>query len=583
MPSLSVLPSTAPFAAGEIAALNSVIAASSAEQRAWLSGFLAGYQVANAPAAAPAAPPGRRVPLTILFATDPGNAEALAMQTRKAAARLGFAPELRDMADTTPAQLAGLRNLLVIASTWGEGDPPQRAADFYAALFAADAPRLPELRYSVLALGDRASARFCETGRRIDAQLAELGATQVAERAECDLDYAAPAAAWTEAALATLAARAAEEAAPAVHLAFAQPDPAADAPAAWSREQPFAAAIATRQRLSGSRSTADTWHLELDLEGAAIAYEPGDALSVLPENDPALADAVLAAAGLSGDAALREALIGRYDITTLTPPQAARHAALLGRDAPVLEAAPGRHLLDLLEAAPARLDAGQLTALLRPLPPRSYSIASSRKAVGEAAHLLVAALRYTAHGRDRQGVASVDLTQRRRAGGRVGVFLKPNPHFRLPADPDRPVVMIGPGTGVAPFRAFMQEREATGARGRSWLVFGHRAYTHDFLYQLEWQDLLRAGTLSRLDVAFSRDQPDRRYVQHSLWDARRDLYAWLQDGAALYVCGDATAMARDVHATLLRILADQGGLDEAAAAAALAGLRRDGRYKRDVY
>jgi sulfite reductase (NADPH) flavoprotein alpha-component len=237
----------------------------------------------------------------------------------------------------------------------------------------------------------------------------------------------------------------------------------------------------------------------------------------------------------------------------------------------------------LLETAPGALTAEQLTALLRPLPPRYYSIASSRKAVGEEAHLLVAALRYTSHGRARAGVASVDITERHRAGETLKVFLRPNPHFRLPADHERPIIMVGPGTGLAPFRGFLQEREATGAGGRNWLVFGHRNYTHDFLYQLELQDWLKEGVLTRLDVAFSRDQPEKRYVQNTLWEARRDLFAWLREGAALYVCGDANAMAKDVHAMLLRILADQGRQDEAAAKAELDAIRRDGRYLRDVY
>lgn len=579
MPYAPLLPGSAPFAAEQITALNQIIAGSTADQRAWLAGFLAGIQAANAPAtAAPAAPPAARMPLTILFGTESGNAEALAAQARKVATRLGFAAKVADMADITPEQAAGIENLLVIASTWGEGDPPQRAADFHDALLADDAPRFEKTRYAVLALGDRAYARFCETGRRMDERLAALGGTRLAELVECDLDYETSATAWIDSTLGDIKARAAEGTSvdtSVIHVDFGRTE--ADGP---TRAHPFAAEITAHVRLSGSRSTSDTHHLELSLEGSGIAYEPGDALGVIPRNDPVLADAILAATGLGGADDLREALISRLDITTLTAKQVADYTALTGFTA---EWAPGRQIIDLLEAGGARLSGEQLTGLLRPLPPRYYSIASSRKAVGDEAHLLVAALRYDAHDRARQGVASVDMTDRRRTGDRLPVFLRPNPHFRLPADPARPVIMIGPGTGVAPFRGFLQEREALGATGRNWLVFGHRNYLHDFLYQLDWQDWIKSGLLNRLDVAFSRDQPAKRYVQDTLWDVRRDLHAWLQDGAALYVCGDANAMAKDVHATLLRILADQGNGDEAAAKAELDQMRRDGRYLRDVY
>jgi sulfite reductase (NADPH) flavoprotein alpha-component len=558
-----MLPETAPFPAEQIVALNRIMSGTNPEQRTWLSGFLAGYQAATVPQPAAAAPPARRTPLTILFGTESGNAEALADAARKAAGKLGFAARVLDMADATPAQVAGAQNLLVIASTWGEGDPPQRAIDFCASLMADDAPHFDGVRYSVLALGDRAYARFCETGRRFDERFAALGATRVAERVECDLDYEAPAASWIDGTLQTLQAELGEpEAGAVIHVDFAR---APAEVAAWNRSRPFEAEITERIRLSGSRSSSDTWHVELSLEGAGIDYEPGDSLGFLPANDPALVDAVLDAAGLAGNAPLRARLIEQFDITTLTGSE--KHPD-------------GWQVIDMLEASRQPLTETQLLSRLRPLAPRFFSIASSRKAVPDEAHLLIAAVRYAAHGRERKGVASVDVAERRKGGDRMRVFLKPNPHFRLPKDSDRPVIMIGPGTGVAPFRAFMQERDAIGARGRNWLVFGHRNYTHDFLYQLEWQDLLKRGVLTRLEVAFSRDQPEKRYVQHALWDARRELHAWVQEGAALYVCGDANAMAKDVHATLQRILGDQGGKD---GVAALDTLRREGRYLRDVY
>jgi sulfite reductase (NADPH) flavoprotein alpha-component len=581
MKSAPLLPSTAPFQQEQIAALNGVISVTTAEQRAWLSGYLAGIQAASDPqTAAPAAPPAKRAPLTILFGTESGNAEALAAQARKAAAKLGFAPKVVDMADFTPALAAATENLLIVASTWGEGDPPQRAMDFYEALMADDAPRFEKTRFAVLALGDHAYAQFCEIGRKIDERLAALGGARITDRIECDLDFEIPATGWIDSTLERLNAEAGikDAGASVIHVDFARPG--ADAP---TRARPFEAEIAETVRLSGSRSTSDTHHVAVSLEGSGIAYEPGDSLGIVPSNDPALADAVLKAAGLSGDAKLRGALIDWLDITTLTGKQIEDFARETGTPAPPADWAAGRQIIDLLETAPGRLSAEQLTALLRPLPPRYYSIASSRKAVGEEAHLLVAGLRYASHGRERAGVASLDITARHREGDKLKVFLRPNPHFRLPLDNDRPIIMVGPGTGLAPFRGFLQEREATAAGGRNWLVFGHRNYTHDFLYQLELQDWHKSKLLTRLDVAFSRDQPEKRYVQNALWDARADLYAWLKDGAALYVCGDANAMAKDVHSMVLRILADQGRQDEAAAKAELDAIRRDGRYLRDVY
>jgi sulfite reductase (NADPH) flavoprotein alpha-component len=581
MPHAPLLPDSAPFAQEQIAALNRVISVTSAEQRAWLSGYLAGLQAASgSPAAAPAAPPAKRAPLTILFGTESGNAEALAGQARKAAAKLGFAPKVVDMADCSPAQAAATENLLIVASTWGEGDPPQRAVDFFEALMADDAPRFEKTRFAVLALGDRAYAQFCEIGRRIDERLAALGGARIVDRIECDLDYETPATGWIDSALERLNAEAGskEVGASVIHVDFARS--AADAP---TRARPFEAEISEAVRLSGSRSTSDTHHLAISLEGSGIAYEPGDSLGVVPSNDPTLADAVMKATGLTGNDKLRDALIDRLDITTLTAKQIEDFARETRTPAPPADWASGRQIIDLLQSVPGKLSPEQLTALLRPLPPRYYSIASSRKAVGEEAHLLVAAVRYAAHGRERAGVASVDITARHRVGDKLNVFLRSNPHFRLPADSDRPIIMVGPGTGIAPFRGFLQEREATGAAGSNWLLFGHRNYTHDFLYQLELQDWLKSSLLTRLDVAFSRDQPEKRYVQNALWDARTDLYAWLKDGAALYVCGDANAMAKDVHAMLLRILADQGKQDEAAAKAELDAIRRDGRYLRDVY
>ena len=585
----------APFAEDQLALIERLLRDASPEQVQWLSGYLAGFQAARPRAVGPtvaAAPAAARPPLTILYATESGNAEALAGAARKAAQRLGFAAKPRDMADTTPAEIAKAGPLLVIASTWGEGDPPQRAEAFYAGLLGADAPSFAGVRFAVLALGDRAYANFCETGRRIDARLAELGAERVAPLAECDLDYAAPARAWTETVLATLAPEP-DAGAAVIRVDFARSPTADEAPDAVALGPRVAEAeITERVLLSSSRSSAETWHVELALDGTGLAYEPGDSIGIAPRNDPALVDAILAATGLTGDEAMRAALAASYDITTLTAAQVAAHAARTGDAAlaglaadPVQVAAflRDRQVIDLLEAAPARLNPAELTGLLRPLPPRLYSVASAPEAVDGAAHLLVAAVRWQSHGRARSGVASVELADRRAVGDRLSVHVKPNPHFRLPADPDRPIVMIGPGTGVAPFRGFLQRREAAGARGRNWLFFGARQFTHDFLYQLDWQDWLASGVLTRMEVAFSRDQPEKIYVQQRMWEARAELWRWLDDGAVVYVCGDAKAMARDVHATLLRIIAAGSGRDADGASAWLRAAQQDGRYKRDVY
>lgn len=581
----ALLPKTAPFSTDEIDALNALVARATPLQRSWLSGFLAGVDVANANVAAQppaAAPPRAKEKLTILFGSETGNAEGLALKARKAAQKLGFDARLLDMADATPEAISAARSLVVIASTWGEGDPPQRAAAFYKSLMEEGAPRLDGVRFAVLALGDTAYANFCATGRAIDERLAALGATRIADRADLDLDFAKKAAAWTSATLDRLQpSLAATAAANIVHVDFKSSSSGdePDAPA-FDAEKPLAAAITEIVKLNGSGSSSETWHVELATDAPGWSYAPGDAIGVVPQNDPELVASILDAVGLSGDAELARRLVGERDVTTLTRPVVQAYAKLTGRSDIEALAAPARfaayaadrQIVDLLAEHRERLTGEQLIGLLRPLPPRLYSVASSVAAHPGETHLLVGAVRWQSHGRDRNGVASTWLANRRR-GDAVKLFVKPNRHFRLPANGDRPIIMIGAGTGVAPFRAFVEERAATGAAGKSWLIFGARNYTADFLYQLEWQDHLASGALSRMDVAFSRDQPEKIYVQHRIAARADELRGWVGDGAHIYVCGDEKAMARDVDKALTEVLGE-ARLDE---------LRKSGRYLRDVY
>ncbi len=591
MAAVPFLPKNAPFTAEEIDLLNQLVQRSTPLQRSWLSGFLAGLDAAQAQALQPAAPPRPRAPLTILYGSESGNAEGLALKAKKVAAKLNFDARVVDMGDADLSVLSKARNLVVYISTWGEGDPPQRAVDFYKALMADGAPRLEGVRYAVLSLGDTAYVNFCAIGRAIDARLEALGATRAAERIDLDLDFAKGAAAWTEKALGVLAPA---EAAPStvVHVDFkgaAQADEAEEP--LFGADNPVEAEIAAIVNLNGSGSTRETWHAEFAVEAQGFAYTPGDAVGIVPENDPVLAGELLAATGLSADTGLAKKLTQSFDITTLSRPLVDSYAKLTGRKdvAALLEGdafqrfAADRQLIDLFETYRETLTADQLTKLLRPLPGRLYSVASSLKAHEGEAHLLVGAVRWVSHGKSRKGVTSTFLADRRKQGDRVKIYVRPNRHFRLPEDGGRPIIMIGAGTGIAPYRAFAEERAETGAKGKSWLFFGERNFTNDFLYQLEWQDWLASGVLTRIDVAFSRDQPEKIYVQHRLWQRRAEIRAWLEEGAHIYVCGDEKGMARDVDHTLVSILAEPAKGEEEAGRAKLKELTKAGRYERDVY
>jgi sulfite reductase (NADPH) flavoprotein alpha-component len=579
---IPVIPKAAPFTNDEIELLNRVVGAATVTQRAWLAGFLAGVDT-QATVPEPVAPPVAGEPLTIIYATESGNSEKLAADVGKAARKAGLKSTIIDMADLDMAALASARRLIVIAATWGEGEPPGRAARAYCELMGEGAPRLDGIEFGVLALGDTAYAEFCAAGRRIDERLAALGAKRAIDRVDCDLDFARPAAKWIEQAVRTFAPS--ESASGSVIAVEFHTKPAAAADAG-----PIEAEVIEHINLNSSRSVKETVHLELAFDGAAPPYKPGDSLEIFPQNDPAYVDALLRAAGLASDDALRDELTTSRDVTTLSLKTLETYAVSTGHaDAKSLIRSgkaktwiAGRQLIDLIDRFAVVLSGEQLRALTRPLAPRAYSIASSRCEAGEEAHLLVSAVRYQTHGRARKGVASTYVADRLKNGGRLRVKVKPNKHFALPAS-DRDIIMIGPGTGVAPFRAFVQERRATGASGRSWLFFGDRSFTHDFLYQLEWQEALADKSLTRMDVAFSRDQPEKAYVQHRLWEHRRDVVDWLDNGASLYVCGDAKAMAKDVRGALVHAYADVKGFAPEAAEREVTGLERGKRYLQDVY
>lgn len=585
----ALLPKTAPFAPEQIDALNTVVGSSTPMQRTWLAGFLAGVEAAGGQAAQPAGVARPRVPLTLLYGSESGNAETLALKARKLAQRHGFDARVLDMADADPATLAKAQNLVVFVATWGEGDPPQRAADFYTKLMADGAPRLEGVKFAVLSLGDTAYANFCSVGQTIDARLEALGAQRAADRVDLDLDFAKKAADWTERALTTLAPAAEPDAPTVVHVDF-RGGPALDEPV-FTPEAPLEAEITAAVNLNGTGSSSETWHIELATDAPGYSYEPGDAIGVIPENDAELAGELASAVGLGGNADLVAKLTKSHDITTLTRPVVQAYAKLTGRSDVAslgeVEAFKGfaadRQLVDLFAEFPETLTQEQLIGLLRPLPPRLYSVASSTKAHAGETHLLVSAVRWQSHGRQRQGVTSTWLADRRKVGDRVGVYVKRNRHFRLPKDSTRPIIMIGAGTGVAPYRAFVEERAETDTSSPSWLFFGARNYTNDFLYQLEWQEHLQSRALGRIDVAFSRDQPEKIYVQDRLWAQREEIRSWIADGAHVYLCGDEKGLGRDVDTTLARILAEPKNETIEAGKAQLGELLRAGRYQRDVY
>ncbi|KIU35557.1 flavodoxin [Methylobacterium radiotolerans] len=585
----NLLPRTAPFGDGERASLDAVLGTASPTQRAWLAGFLAGLDAAGGqPAAVPAAPPKAAAPLTVIYASESGNSEALAGNVAKLARKQGFKPKVVDFSDLDIATLPKAGKLIAIAATWGEGEPPARAVRAYGELMGEGAPRLDGVEFAVLSLGDTSYAEFCAIGKALDARFEALGAKRAAERADLDLDFEKPAADWIKGALKALAP--AEQPDNVVAVDFARAGAGEDDEAEPSRE-PLVVEVVEHVNLNSSRSDKETIHLALAFEDGAPAYEPGDSLEIFPENDPQLVDEILNAAGLAGDEALRQALLAERDITTLSAATIERFVKATGHaDAQTLidsgEAKAwieGRHLIDLLETYPAKLTAEHIGTITRPLPPRAYSIASSRKEVGDEVHLAIAAVRYETHGRARSGVASVHVADRIRDGAKLRVRLKPNRHFRLPQDPATDIIMVGPGTGVAPFRAFVQERRAVEAPGRSWLFFGDRHFTHDFLYQLEWQDALEDGSLTKIDVAFSRDQPEKVYVQDRITQHAQELVSWLDGGAHLYVCGDAKNMAKDVRAAVVKAYETAKSLSAADAEAQVAALERSHRYQQDVY
>jgi sulfite reductase (NADPH) flavoprotein alpha-component len=592
------------------AALQKLTVGLSPQQLVWLSGYLYGQATsagggvaAPATTAAPAAAPAVEK-LTILYGSHTGNGKKIAQQAADAAAAKGLKATVQDMNDYAPRQLAQEQNLLVIVSTHGEGEPPISAEELHAFINGPRAPKLPKLRYAVLALGDKSYLHYCQTGKDFDQKLAELGGTRLLDRRDVDVAFKAPSAQWVNDVLNALTGSgvAAAETAATPATASAPAAVVAEVVTEFSAENPWPAKVLESIQLNGRGSDKETYHIELDLAGSGLHYVPGDALAVVPANHLPLVEEVLRAARLSDTAAvqvageslpLAAALATHRELTVLTRDVLERYATLTphaglqelltdqSRLQPYLY---GRDVADLLTEFPSeQLTAQALADVLRPLPSRAYSIASSLLAHPEEVHLTVGAVRYEAFGRQKHGVCSSFLADRVALGDTARVYVQQNEYFRLPPSGDTDIIMIGAGTGIAPFRAFVEERVELGATGRNWLLFGNPHFTTDFLYQAEWLQHLKKGTLSRLDVAFSRDQAQKVYVQDRLLEASRDVFGWLENGAQLYVCGDKTRLGSAVQTALTQVVQKEAGLSADEATAYVKNLRKQRRYLEDVY
>ncbi|MED3901495.1 assimilatory sulfite reductase (NADPH) flavoprotein subunit [Priestia megaterium] len=594
-----------PFNQEQADLLNRLLPTLTEAQKMWLSGYLTASQSTSAegtPDVSTSAPAQTKQTVskdvTILYGSQTGNAQGLAENTGKTLEAKGFNVTVSSMNDFKPNNLKKLENLLIVVSTHGEGEPPDNALSFHEFLHGRRAPKLENFRFSVLSLGDSSYEFFCQTGKEFDVRLAELGGERLYPRVDCDLDFEEPANKWLKGVIDGLSEAKGHSASAAVP---------AEAPAGispYSRTNPFKAEVLENLNLNGRGSNKETRHLELSLEGSGLTYEPGDSLGIYPENDPELVDLLLnefkwdasenVTVNKEGETRpLREALISNFEITVLTKPLLKQAAELTGNDKlkalvenrEELKAyTQGRDVIDLVrDFGPWNVSAQEFVAILRKMPARLYSIASSLSANPDEVHLTIGAVRYEAHGRERKGVCSVLCSERLQPGDTIPVYLQSNKNFKLPQDQETPIIMVGPGTGVAPFRSFMQEREETGAKGKSWMFFGDQHFVTDFLYQTEWQKWLKDGVLTKMDVAFSRDTEEKVYVQNRMLEHSKELFQWLEEGASFYVCGDKTNMARDVHNMLVEIIETEGKMSREQAEGYLAEMKKQKRYQRDVY
>ncbi|MCS0342886.1 assimilatory sulfite reductase (NADPH) flavoprotein subunit [Vibrio diabolicus] len=599
-------PIASPLNDQQISSLQQTVSELSSQQLAWVSGYFWGLAqnqpntavtpIAQATAAVSAKPAGK---LSIIFASQTGNAKGVAEALEQEAKAEGIAVELFDASDYKGKNLAKETHVIIVASTNGEGEAPDNAIELHEFLQSKKAPKLSNLQYGVIALGDSSYEFFCQTGKDFDAYLSKLGATPFIDRLDCDVDYEAPAAEWRKNALGKVQdTLSSGTEADVVQLPVGQ---AATAHSPYNKQNPYTATLLTSQKITGRDSGKDVRHIEIDLEGSGLTYQPGDALGVWFENSSELANAILGKVGLSGvetvdvdgeSLSIHSALVSKYEITTSNPQLITKFAELSGSKKlqmlvddkdKLREYSANTQIVDVLAEKKTKLTADELISLLRRLTPRLYSIASSQEEVDEEVHLTVALVEYEQNDEKRYGGASSFLAQRLEEGDEVKVFVEHNNNFKLPEDDSTPIIMVGPGTGIAPFRSFIQERENRDAEGKNWLFFGDRTFTQDFLYQVEWQKYLKSGVLSRLDVAFSRDQVEKVYVQHRILENAAQVWQWIQEGAYIYVCGDATRMAKDVHDALVIVAEQEGKMPRDDAEQFINDLRKAKRYQRDVY
>ena len=609
-----------PFTEGQATQINELLQTLTPEQKVWLSGYLVANQQLTSGTSdtqgsqigavskdtetmlqqnEPTIQPEKRA-ITLLYGSETGNAQGLAEIFEERLSNIGHNVTLKAMDEFKPKNLKNVEDLFIITSTQGEGDPPDNAAELHEFIHGRKAPKLEGVRFSVLALGDQTYEFFCQTGRDFDKKLEELGAERLYERVDCDVDYEEDAEKWMANVINTI--DSAPEGTQSEQVVSESIKSAKEKK--YSKANPYQAEVLENINLNGRGSNKETRHIEFLLDNFGEEYEVGDCLVVLPQNDPALVELLMSTLGWDpgdqiqisedGDTiSLEEALTSYFEITKLTKPLLQNAAAYFDNEALeekvqdsewIQNYIEGRDFIDLLnDFPPEELEPEDLYQILRKLPPREYSISSSYQSLPDEVHITVGAVRYNTHGRDRSGVCSVQFAERIQPGDTVPIYLKRNPNFKFPKDGDTPVIMIGPGTGIAPFRAHMQEREEYGYKGNTWLFFGDQHFTTDFLYQTEWQEWLKDGVLEKMNVAFSRDTDQKVYVQHRIAEHSKEFNEWLEKGASIYICGNEKNMAKDVHQAIRNVLVKEQNLTEEDAESYLKQMKKDKRYQRDVY